>query len=124
VRALDIERLQLFRREGDELAAFVFIAFAYLVAVDLLACMLIVRPKRDTGSSGGVFRLLVCVVNQLRRPLADIVSSTRPGGLLVFLGLDRLGRPGSRDPDLVQTDGLRATGRRRQVNGAGNQRQS
>jgi hypothetical protein len=58
VRTLDIERLQLFRREGDELAALVFVALAHLVAVDLVARMRIVRPERDTGGGSRVFRLV------------------------------------------------------------------
>jgi hypothetical protein len=59
VRTLDMERLQLFQREGHKLAALIFVTLAHLVTVDLLARMRIVRPERDTGGGCRVFRLLL-----------------------------------------------------------------
>src|SRR5437762_10304688 len=52
LRAFHVECLELGGREGDELAALVFVALGDLLPLDLLAAVRVVRAKGDAGRSG------------------------------------------------------------------------
>jgi hypothetical protein len=113
LRAFNVERLQFFRGECDELAAFVFVSLDDLFFLYLLAGAGIMGPKRYSSCCAALILLaqLVISVEYRLRALSVISSLRQVREILRFFGWY-----GSRD--LVQANGLRAGGRGRQVNRA------
>lgn len=58
----NVERLQLLRRERDELAALILGALDDLFPLDLLATAGVVRPKSDAGCRPGLIHHVISVI--------------------------------------------------------------